>query len=238
MKISKACILLTGSIKPENVFSLKRSDTAIRENDYYLAITKWLRFGIPVVFCENSNYNSGRISSISDENFEFLQYKESSDLSKRGKGYGEYQIMKYAHNHSRFINEREYIIKVTGRLFIKNFRKLLNHTELLDFDIMAPLENNLKWSDSRIIFYHKDFFKDYFMRFAEKIDDSSGIPFERALAFGIHSLLSDNGKWFMPPVYPKYAGYSGTHDKRYSGLYKLSFLKQIRFPILSRLIKK
>ena len=237
MDPGKSCILLSGSIKPNDVFSLKRSDPLTRENDYYHAISKWLKFNIPVVFCENSNYNSGKIKNISSPLFEFLQYEELQDLSERGKGLGEYLIMKYAHEHSKFLERSEYVIKVTGRLFIRNFKKILRSAERLDFDVMAPLENNLKWSDSRLIIYQREFFDRYFTPCASQINDSSGLPFERALAFAIHTLLSDNKKWEMLPYYPKYEGFSGTHNKRYTPLYKMSFLKQFRFPLLRYLIR-
>jgi hypothetical protein len=70
------------------------------------------------------------------------------------------------------------------------------------------------------------------------MNDFSGIPFERALAFAIHALLADNGKWETLPYYPKYSGYSATHNKKYTSLYKLAFRKQIRFPLLRYLIRK
>jgi hypothetical protein len=129
------------------------------------------------------------------------------------------------------------VIKITGRLYIRNFRKILAIAEQLDFDVMAPLENNLKWTDSRLIIYHREFFDRYFTLYANQINDSSGLPFERALAFAIHALLADNKKWEMLPCYPKYQGYSGTHNIRYTPFYKLSFLKWFRFPLLRYLIR-
>ena len=237
MNPRESCLLLTGSINPKDVFSLKRSDPAVRENDYYDAIIRWLRLNIPLVFCENSNYDSEKIKSISNPNFEYLRYEEDEDLSQKGKGWGEYLIMKYAHEHSQIIKKTSFVIKITGRLYIRNFRKILASAEQQDFDVMAPLENNLKWTDSRMIIYYRGFFDRYFTPYASQINDSSGLPFERALAFAIHALLADNKKWEMPPCYPKYQGYSGTHNKRYTLFYKWSVLKWIRFPLLKYLIR-
>jgi hypothetical protein len=231
------CILLTGTIKPSIVYSLKRTDPNQRERDYYTAISEWLQFKIPVVFCENSNYYSVLIKNLESPYFEFIQYSDSDDLSSRGKGFGEARIMEYAMKKSRIISEHEYIIKVTGRLFIRNIISILKIADNSNFDVMAPLENKLKWADSRLFIFNKLFYQQYFSKSALKIDDSIGFCFERALACSIHDLLADNRNWEMLPFYPKYKGYSGTYNEAYSIFKKGALLKIISFPVLRYLIK-
>jgi hypothetical protein len=231
------CILLTGTIKPAIVYSLKRTEPADRENDYYHAITRWMKFNIPIVFCENSNYQSAKIKDLTSSAFEFIQFNETEDLALKGKGYGEARIMEYAFRNSQLLQQHDYIIKVTGRLFISNFGTILKIADSLDFDIMSPLENNLKWSDSRLFILKRDFFARYFIKYAEKIDDSNGFCFERALACSIHELLADNKKWEMLPRFPKFVGYSGTYNKRYSIFRNNAMMKAIRFRLFKYICK-
>jgi hypothetical protein len=234
--MKKYCILLTGTIKPDAVLSLGRTDALQREKDYYEAVNHWIKKGIPVVFCENSNYDSELISSISEPGFEFIQYKEFADLSLKGKGYGEFNLMKFAFENSKFIEEADTIIKVTGRLIVKNFNSILRRTENWDFDILSPLEVNLAWSDSRFIVFKKSFFTDYFVKKGEEINDSTGYCFERALASAIHYAIGDGKKWEMIPVYPNYIGFSGTNNQKYT-LFKYEILKKlIKFPLFRFLL--
>ncbi len=234
----KYCILLTGTIKPKNIISLKRTDPGLREKDYYNAINKWLSLDFPVVFCDNSNFKSDKINNIKNPNFELLQYKENYDLTEKGKGYGEFQIMKFAMAHSLRMKKYDYIVKITGRLYVRNLLKIIKKIDTVNFDIVAPLENNLKWSDSRLIIFQKNFFSDYFNKYGEQINDSTGNCFERALAKAIHALLSDDKNWEMLPIFPNYEGYSGTYNKKYHKLTLNTIEKIFRFPLINYLIRK
>jgi len=231
------CILLTGTIKPSIVYALKRTSPIDRENDYYNAIKNWMKFKIPIVFCENSNFDSHKIRGLAGPDFEFIHYEESEDLTTKGKGFGEARIMNYAFQHSHLINQSDYIIKITGRLFISNFKPIIKIAGSLDFDIMAPLENKLKWTDSRLFIFKKDFFNQYFLKYIDKINDSTGFCFERALACSIHELLADNKKWEMLPFYPRFKGFSGTYNEKYSVFRHNAWNKVIRFPLLRYLNK-
>jgi hypothetical protein len=231
------CLLLTGTISPSTAYALKRINPVDRENDYYNALVKWMQFKIPMVFCENSNFNSHKIKELTGPSFEFIQYEESEDITTKGKGYGEALIMNYAFAHSHLINQYDYIIKITGRLFINNFKSILKIADPLDFDIMAPLENNLKWSDSRFLIFRKDFFSLYFQKRINIINDATGFTFERALACSIHELLADNKKWEMLPCYPGYKGFSGTYNEMYSIFRHNAFRKTIWFRLFRYLNK-
>ncbi len=238
MTSRKICILLTGTIYPDQVFSLGRTDPIQREADYYHALTQWLKKGFPVIFCENSNYKSARIDQMQADHagFEFLQYKETTDLSKKGKGLGEFSIMAYAHANSQIIKESDYVIKITGRLFVRNFEKIMRKLSAMEPDVVAPLELKLKWADSRMFIYKKFFFEDYFSKYGNQIDDSTRFVFERALACSIHAALADNKKWEPLPCYPVYEGYSGTFNLKYSRLSIESIGKSIKFFLYRKLI--
>ena len=72
------------------------------------------------ISCDNSNFKSDKINNIKNPNFELLQYKENYDLTEKGKGYGEFQIMKFAMAHSLRMKKYDYIVKITGRLYVRN----------------------------------------------------------------------------------------------------------------------
>lgn len=231
------CLLLTGTIKPSIVYALKRTSSTERENDYFNAISEWMKYKIPIVFCENSNFDSNKIKGLIGPDFEFIQYEEIEELTKKGKGFGEAKIMQYAMNKSKIINSNDFVIKVTGRLFVKNFKSIFKVANSMEYDIMAPLENKLKWSDSRLIIFKKTFYHQYFIKYSEKIDDSTGYCFERALACSIHELLSDNKKWEMLPFYPLFKGFSGTYNEKYTIFKHNALNKIIRFPLIRYLYK-
>lgn len=233
------CILLTGTIQPLKVFSLGRIDVETREKDYYNAICQWLKKGVPVVFCESSGYASERISALgkAHTHFEFLQYKDETDLSEKGKGYGEYLVMQHAFAHSKFIGEAEFIVKVTGRLFVKNFDRLLKSIGSKEFDVASALELTLKWADSRLFIFRRSFYTENFVPFGGSINDKQRFVFERALACGIHDALSKNKTWEPLPFFPVYKGYSGTFNYRYRLFSYDSIRKSIRFYFFNRLVR-
>jgi hypothetical protein len=97
-------ILLTGTIKVSNVPKLLLTDTAIRENEYCNSIKKWTSLRYPVIFCENSNYESDKINiavkDIPPGDFEYLKF--NTKVSHLGKGAVEAEIIDYVFHIQNF----------------------------------------------------------------------------------------------------------------------------------------
>ncbi len=214
------CIFLTATIDPKDIVLLKRNNPIARENDYIKAIKKWMDIQqFPIVFCENSGYNIDKIKNDiknSEKKFEILQFKGNSFPRELGKGYGETMIIDYAIKHSKLIKNSDYIIKVTGRYFIKNIEKMVN-TLSRDNDVyvMADLKKNLTWADSRVFAFKPSFFIEYLSKFHNLLNDSKGFYLEHALSRAILRAISDGHKWIPLPSKPIIIGYSATSDTSY-----------------------
>lgn len=197
----KYCIFLTGTISPpSDIINLVHKNTELRELDYYYAIEKWLKMPYPVVFCENSNYSSVRIKDIFSrrENSQFIQFNSSEN----SKSMGEAEIFKYAFEKSKLLQNSEYIVKCTGRYYVRNFQSILDFIDKkysLKIDIWADLGRSLTHSDSRFFVFKLPFYKDHLQNYFKEINELQGIDFEHVLARGIHSGLACGLKWnFLP----------------------------------------
>ena len=214
-------LLLTATIRPGNTPFLKRKDPKVREADYLIALEKWLKnFNLPIVFCENSYYDISNIRNILQRNsrseFEILQFDGRSFSEDHGKGYGEFLIMKYALENSEIVNNSQYLLKVTGRYFIKNASKIMKPL-LKDNDIyvMADLKRSLTWADSRVFAFKPSFISNYLSEYQDMINDSKGFYLEHALARAVLRAISDGYRWIPLPHKPIIIGYSGTSDTPY-----------------------
>jgi hypothetical protein len=227
-------ILLTGTIQPVNVHQLALTSPQKREQEYLNAIKKWTQLGYPVIFCENSNYDSQLINdfvnSIDDGLFEYLKF--DTRASYLGKGNGEAEIIDYVFNNSKLIKDDTIICKATGKNFISNAKKLLTKIRLPKYSdkiIIANLTRKLTWADSRLYFFKKEFYYNYWLSYAKYIDEPNKIFFEHVLAKSIHALLATNDKcykWDMLPYPPILEGYSGTFAKKYANNIFLTFFQK------------
>jgi hypothetical protein len=215
------CILLTAAIDPKGVIFMQRNNPLVRENDYIESIKKWLEnTTYPLVFCENSGYSLHKIEKIIksylNRETEILQFDGQDFPREVGKGYGELLTIKYVIQHSTLSKHYDYVIKVNGRYFIKNIKKIAevlvrNH----DIYVMADLKNTLEYSDSRVFAFKIAFVLDYLSQFHELINDSAGFYLEHALARAVLRAISDGYKWVPLPAQPTIIGYSGTFNTPY-----------------------
>ena len=222
----KYCLLLTATVAPQNVPNLKRSNVHLREGDYINSLTRWLTMDIPVVFVENSFYDSARIAALLADrpNCEYLRL--DSAVSYLGKSHGEAEIMAYAFANSQLIRESDVIVKITGRLFIKNAPVLLRAFDALpDVTIMGWLKENLSFADSRFFICSKPFYQKFLLPELHLVDEAQKMYIEHVTARAVHLCLAEGYQWRMFSQMPVYEGYSGTADFKYKNDF-LRFLKR------------
>jgi len=110
----------------------------------------------------------------------------------------------------------EYVIKVTGRYFIENIKKIASIlSKDSDIYVMADLNKNLSWADSRIFAFRPSFVVDYLSKYQNILNDSKGFYLEHALARAVCHAISHGYKWVPLPSKPIIIGYSGTSDTPY-----------------------
>lgn len=213
---NKICILLTACVNPNGMQQTILQDASIRLQQYkdalnfYLSITE-----VPIVVVENTDtdFSIGLKKYIYEGRLEFLTFNGNDFEKKRGKGYGESIILNYAFLKSKILRQSKYVVKITGRLKIKNISSIVN-TKFTILDNVC-----------RSIFYKNRFIKttaflikaETLRRFAEndglKCDDSKGLFFE----YMLHDFLAkEHNVLFIPYITPpQIVGISGTHNKPY-----------------------
>jgi len=222
MNNKRITLLLTATIDPKGVVFLKRNDPLVREQDYINALKKWIEaVNYPILFCENSGYKIDKIKNItksySNNETEILQFDGQDFPKELGKGYGELLIIEYAIQNSILIEHSDYVIKITGRYFIKNIEKII--IALLrnrNFYVMVDLKRDLTWADSRVFAFKPSFIRNYLSKFQDLINDSEGFYLEHALARAVLRAISDGYKWMPLPLKPFIIGHAGTLDAPYS----------------------
>ena len=215
MPSEKISILLTGTIKPKNVPDLKRVNFLEREEDYYLAIKKWMTLEYPIIFVENSGYKSVKIQSLFEDrkDCEYIQFK--SEVSHLGKSHGEAEIIKFAFDFSKLLIASELIVKSSGRQYISNSHKMILSTSEENVFVLCWLKQYMRYADSRFFIGKKDFYLHYLIKELQNINESKGIYLEHVLAKAIHRCIADDNMWALPKEYPVCEGISGTENIKY-----------------------
>ena len=196
------CVLLTACVDPKGCILLERSEPKVRERDYVRALKKWIgRTDYPIIFCENSGYDLSKVrrctknALLKNREIEFLQFEGNNSSRDRGKGHGELSILEYAIKHSKLINRYEYVLKITGRIFVKNINSII---EFLDSekDCFVMHDNQVmkegKACFESVVFASKPkFIEDYLLKYSDIVDDSKLFYFEHALYQAVDDARKD-----------------------------------------------
>lgn len=234
-------ILLTGTIKVSNTPYLQMTNVAQRENEYFKSIKKWITLKYPIIFCENSNYDSEKINSLikdlPPQKFEYLKF--STSKSHLGKGNGEAEIIEFAFNNSELLKKHSLICKSTGKNYVTNANEIINKMlapPFCDNMITTILKRNLTFADSRFFFFKKEFYSNYLFKNLQDINEQDGIYFEHALAKSAHYAMSQNQLWSMLPTLPFYEGFYGSDGTQYSNFIVKKIMKKIWYSIINKAI--
>jgi hypothetical protein len=217
-KQCKVCILLTATIDPKDIVFLKRNSPILREQDYIKAMQQWVhKIEYPIVFCENSSARLENIEEIvknsAHKNVEFLQFDGQCFPRELGKGYGELLSIQYAIHHSKLIKNSDYIVKINGRYYMKNLKKIIETLSSRDdIYVMADVYQNFKAADSRIFVFTPSFILNYLSSLQGCINDSKGFSFEYALTRSILRAIADGHEWLPLSCEPLIDAYSGTNN--------------------------
>jgi len=120
-------ILLTSSVVAHDPgVALKDTDERVRLA--MQSVEEWLKIdpGLQIVLCDGSDFD---FSSLVAERFaqariECLHFENDQEMvKKRGRGYGEGEIVRYAVRHSRLIAQAGCFAKCSSKLWVENFRK-------------------------------------------------------------------------------------------------------------------
>lgn len=231
-------ILLTATVNPNGMSFTALQDRTVREEQYKNSLFYYLEnTDSKIVFCENSgtDLSSEYRKYIDEDRIEFLTF-DGNDYDKRlGKGYGEAKIILYAINNSKFIKRfmNCYIVKITGRVIVRNIgdilnSRLLNLNNIIMCDFMGDsgiytmiLVSPLKWI--RNVNCHLN-----------EINDTKGVTFEQIM----YKMLLNTDCIVLPfSPSPIICGVNGSSGLRYEQILP-SDIHLKKFLYLSSLYKK
>ncbi|MCF8412627.1 MAG: hypothetical protein K9G44_04355 [Melioribacteraceae bacterium] len=218
----KIVILLTACINAGETIYTVRKDPKIRESDYIKALKKWEKeTDLPIVFCENSDSDLTRIKAIANpksdnnnERIEFFSF-DGNNNPKLGKSYGEMEIIKYALLHSELIKNADFIIKVSGRYFIKNFKKLVDEIKSYQkVDVITTFQHDRKFAETLFFGAAKSFYETYFIKYHSKINGTEKYFIQTALYDSITEAQTNGAKCFEFKIEPVVKGISARTNLR------------------------
>lgn len=207
---SDILILLTSCIQP--VLSQKYSvvnDENIRLNQYLDAIRFYLsETSASILFIDNSGYDISDYPEvrewIANGRIEVLSYNDES-VRKRGKGYGEQHIIKFASENSHLYKRSRYIIKITGRLKILNIgywvSKAHRMSNLGKPLLLAQRKRKCEWLYSMCFLCNIKFLDNTFFEHMENVNEEADheYPFEKAL---YDYAVNTDGLSYTTPFFP------------------------------------
>ncbi len=197
-------LLLTACINPIGISDLKIVDPEERLMHYKSALDFYLKkSNFNIVFVENTNTNLNKVFKefLAYERIEFLSFDGDQYDKSKGKGFGEGLILKYAFENSSFIKNSDYIVKITGRLIIRNILYLLRGT--CENDVFIDSNGHFDYIQSQFFCGDKMFYEKYLIPELENIDDSHNIYFEHILAKSVKQWRNSGFEYgpFCQPIY-------------------------------------
>lgn len=201
-------ILLTGCINPNGMPFTRLTNADERKQQYVDAIHYYLNnTTYKIVFCENSDTDIKPLFDKEFDQLEFLHFA-GNKIKNKGKGYGEAEIIEYALLHSKFIQNDSIIVKITGRLIVKNIQRLLSTVNNKNDFVTCIFHSNLTFADSRIFCGTFQFYKE-FIKNKSQINDSYGLFFEHVLATTIIKSSTEYIPFYEEPIILGISGSTG-----------------------------
>ena len=124
----------------KNIAYLKLIDVNKRKSIYFNALIRWLNeTKFKIIIIENSNYDFKELEiykKIYPDRFEIISFDqnklpEATYLNDNSsKGAHEFFSIYYAYKNSKLIPKSKFIIKITGRYFIKKLENFLNSIDI------------------------------------------------------------------------------------------------------------
>lgn len=142
-------LLLTATVTPQFNYMAHKPTERL---EHYISAIKWYLENTPykLVIGENSNYCQlcDTLDRKYRERVELISWQETN--TSRTFGYNEFLILKKVYQQSLFVKEAKLIIKITGRLIVKNIKWHIRQLQLFSGDyIAADIHRSLVYIDSR-----------------------------------------------------------------------------------------
>lgn len=210
--------MLTACVNPGGMVYTALTDANLRREQYREAIIWYLdntRYKIVVVENTNTDLSGDFIEAIEDRRLEVLTFDGNNFDKELGKGYGEAWIIDEAVKRSRFIADDPLVMKITGRLILKNIWDVVRNTKPNTVYVNTRLAKDRMVCLSAAFICPVEFLKKYFLPFRHRLNDSEGYYLEHLLFTASLEWENDGGgrSDFKRPL--KLMGISGTSGNPY-----------------------
>jgi len=216
-------LLLTSSVIPTDL-SGNLNDPSVRMMHTIESISEWLKIdkNIRIVICDGSGFDFSNTVKINfpSANIECILFdNDAQQIKKHGKGYGEGEIIRYAIEHSKLINESEVFIKCTAKLWVANFDQCLlqwNNQFMCSAyfaNVFSYKKTTLKFVDTRFYISKKDYYLKHFSVAHTQLGNTVGRSIEDAFLDVIRQEKMKHIFFRTPPVICGVGGGSGKYYK-------------------------
>ena len=214
-------LLITGCISPNSQTpKLVLTNSDMRRQQYIDSIKYYIEYANVdnIVYCDNSGaYAEQELNELAEKRgkrFEWISfYGDTSKTVQFGKGFGECEIVNYALQHSDLIKQCEYLVKVTGRLVIKNLNVLLRLSKKGIYFCPNTTEDNRLYINTRIYMMPIKAYNLYFQKAVDYVDDINNVYLEHAFGICVENSRIPFKKFVFAPWVEGISGSTGREYK-------------------------
>lgn len=232
-------ILLTSSvIAMDSSVALKSQESRIFHT--LESIGKWSEISPnnQFVICDGSGFDFSPLlkEHFPNLNIESIHFMNDGELIKKhGKGYGEGEIIRYALQHSHFLQDADWFVKCTAKLWINNFMSCLKQwngefvCKAFFANVFSLKSTSLEYIDTRFYMCKKSFYLNHFSGAYRNLSVESGSSIEEEFLKVLCNLRLSNYMFTNPPVISGVGGGSGKY-------YNTSIIRQIKEIFRTKLV--
>lgn len=217
-------LLLTSAVRPSGNFSAE-IDHKTRLEAYLESIRNWLALdmNLRIVVCDGSEFDFAPYLKDLETRYpiECLKFEnDRNGVIKKGKGYGEGQIINYALNNSTYLRDSSVFVKCTGKLWVKNYeilkRKFKGPIQIAPLVKVPKKFEDVKTValDTRFYIVEKNYYDLQLRNAYLRVNDDRGVFLEHVFLEQVKSSTTDFIE-LRPRPEPIILGVSGTSGYRY-----------------------
>ena len=214
--MSDVLVFITATIHCGLTPEVKRNDPEERKRDYLTAFKYWMTLDCDADFllCENSNADLSSFSEVAKRlgrsNVRLVSFAGNDGAERKGKGYGEIEMLRHAFEVIPELKDYRYILKVSGRYVVKNGADIIARVSRTKADLICDIHANLTYGDTRTVAFKPEVALRHLLPFQEELDETSGVIIEHLMAQCVHRTLLAGGSWAPLPCTPFCEGISGS----------------------------
>lgn len=210
-------LVITWTITPNNVPFLNMVDPKKRLYENMMGLSAWIldRSFKNIVITESSNFNLDvqklyQIGKQYNKNIEYHTFKNSENVSKYGKGYGEGEIIKHTLDNSQVVKQSKRFTKMNGKQYVPFYEfTLLRGNEAYEYFNLHHIANRLA-IDTRFYCIDKQFYIENLLDAYKECDDYK----DNYLEHVFFEKTKNRTNYYLPKE-PYVLGRQGSIDKNY-----------------------